>query len=1411
MNFESLASPPTRLSVWPALLAFACMAAATAGTAGGTDADETGNGEGAYFVEEAASAVGDEVGLRLEASGGSFRLSSEGVEMRPSLTDSQGSGSIRISFLGANRVAPEGWDPALGRAQAFARVTYAGLYAGTDLVYEATPLGAKYEFQLAPGTDPSVIRLQVEGAALEIDAVGSLRLDSGAGTFIDTAPRSFQEGKEVACRFVLYSESEYGFTCAGVDPALPLVIDPLLYSTLLGGSDTDLVYAAAIDADGNAIVVGQTYSSDFPATAGAFDTTANGSGDAFVAKINLSANAIAWATYLGGSEADTASGVAVDEDGNVYVAGMTWSSNFTTTQGSFDPTYNGGYWYFGDAFLVKFNASGGLVFSTFIGGAADDAAYAVALGPRGDIFVAGVTLSSDFPATAGVHSETINGGWDTFVVRFAPNGSSVGYATFLGGSSTDWPAAIAVNASGFAFVTGWTDSNDYPTTFGAYNRTRAGGQDVFLAKLNETGARLAFATLIGGADDDLAVAIALTPDDKATVVGTTASADFPLSAGAFDRTFVASEAFVVQFDASGSALELSTFFGGGGDDVARAVAIGPEDDILFAGTTGATDLVTTAYAADRSHNGGTIDGFLARFNANASELEYSTFIGGWGYDQPNAMALSSIDQAVIAGYSSSSNFPTTAGAFDRSFAGWWDSFVSVFKTAYRITLDTSPAALKVQLDGSNRTTPYTFACVMGSPRRIGAPSPQIVDTSRYTFVSWTGDVGQFTTFACQADAVLTASYSTEFAVNLESAPSGLLVKVDGRSYFTPYLHWCAAGGNATLNVSSPQIVNGTRYTFLNWSDGGPPAHTVACAGPRWTRASFSTEYRVTVDTDPSGLLVGLEGVPTATPFSLWCPPGGRVNLSIVSPQEVSGVRYAFLLWFDSATTDRSITCNAPVFLTAAFHEVAYFIVLDTSPGGLLIGANNPPSPAPLSIWCRRGASLSVVVTTPQVLDRTRYRFQSWSAGLTGGPNQTVACDLPQSYSASFAPEAYRLDFRTQPGGLKLQLGGAVFDTPASYWCFADTSLVVNAPSPQVIQEERYLFSAWLDGRGQSRAAGCDGPLELVASFAVQHGLSVETHPAGRILSIDGFDYTAPVHQWCEPGSTHRVAVSSSQTTGDTRYVFESWNDGGTQDRTVACDAPVNLAALFRVEFTVLVATLPAGLDLIVDGVPAIAPQSYWWAFGSVHDIEVPSPQQRGDHTYAFVSWSDEGARAHAVTVSGPRELTATAQIAGVRDFSLVISRANLQVAPGGAQQFLLSTGSVNAYAGPPVTISAEGLPEGISAACDPPTVVPGETCTLEVAVAPSVPPGIYTLTLVADNGTAQRRLSVDLVVTSTQLISPPGPGGWVLPVALVLALAAGSLLLLPLARKRISPPERKKEKRAKAQPSSPAKRLPRSR
>ena len=598
----------------------------------------------------------------------------------------------------------------------YARVNYQQVYPGVDLVYHGTNGKLEYDFVVAAGADPRVIRLTFEGAEpLELNAQGELVVRTAAGELRQHKPVVYQEvagaRHAISGSYVLRGRSEAGFEVAQYDASQPLIIDPVLsYSTYLGGLDFDEALSIAVDAVGNAYVTGFTGSTNFPTTAGASRTNLQGGfADVFVTKLNPTGTALVYSTYLGGNGFDEGYSIAVDAVGNAYVTGYTDSTNFPTTAGAFQTTYGAGG--FADAFVTKLNATGtALVYSTYLGGDDYDEGNGIAVDSAGNAYVTGDANSSNFPITQGAFQTHLGGGtcfgapcFDAFVTKLNPTGTSLVYSTLLGGNGNEagyFRGGIAVDSTGNAYVVGDTTSPNFPTTPGAFQMTYGGGTcgappntfpcpDAFVSKLDATGAALIFSTYLGGSTSDQVTGVAIDAVGNSYITGITESADFPTTPGALQTALSGYEdAFVTKLTPIGTALIYSTLLGGNSLDEAWGIAVDAGGNAYVTGVTQSDNFPITPGALKTQNPRGDYDAFVTKLNfAGTGPLVYSTYLGGSTYEQldptflfattRSGIAVDAQGSAYVTGVTLSSDFPTTPGAFQASSGGGWsDAFVA---------------------------------------------------------------------------------------------------------------------------------------------------------------------------------------------------------------------------------------------------------------------------------------------------------------------------------------------------------------------------------------------------------------------------------------------------------------------------------------------------------------------------------------------------------------------------------------------------------------------------------------------------------------------------------------------------------------------------------------------------------------
>ncbi len=664
----------------------------------------------------------------------------------------------KISYFFGND--PDKWQPDV---PVWGGVRYVDLYPGADL--KIMSQDNHWFWQLECNTDCRDIlgnvELQVDGAETLSLIEDNLRLITEIGDFILPLIRTSESLSVTSERkATLTAENQVRFPFA--DSSRHEVIgqgdaSDLTYATFLGGSSRESGNSVAVDGIGAAYVTGYSYSTDFSTTPGVLYTTTNGSADVFVVKVNPTGTALTYVTFVGGSNGDWGGDIALDGVGSAYVTGRTESSNFPITSGAFDTTYGGG-----DAFVVKLDPSGNtLEFSTFLGGSESDSAFALAVDSGGGIYIGGATISADFPVTPNTLDNSYNGGTcgsqytpsaceDGFLAKLSLSGSSLEYSTYLGGRANDNIAGLVIDPSGFVLVTGSTNSSDFPVTSGTFDSTFQGGDscahsstnwlpcsDAYIAKITSNGFSMTFATFLGGNDWDYGNAITLDETGAVYVSGYTSSNDFPTTPGVFDTTFDGySDAFVVKLNPSGMELDYATFLGGTGYEAwGPRITIDGSRSVYIAGSTSSSDFPVTSNAFDTTFDGPS-DSFLVKLNPIGTDLDYATFLGGG--DNENGLYSIAVDRfgaAYVSGFTNSSDFPTSPGAFDTTYNGGNnDAFV------VKLTLpgSTAPGPTPTPPLPTPTATPSFPTCTV-SVDKIAYPSLARIDGQIGVTLRLTGD------------------------------------------------------------------------------------------------------------------------------------------------------------------------------------------------------------------------------------------------------------------------------------------------------------------------------------------------------------------------------------------------------------------------------------------------------------------------------------------------------------------------------------------------------------------------------------------------------------------------------------------------------------------------------------------------
>ena len=537
------------------------------------------------------------------------------------------------------------------------RVEFRNVYPNIDIVYHQIRGRLGYTFILNPGAEPAQVRLRFEGGGpVQLDQNGALVLRASQGEWRHTNVAVGQVrggGPKAAGHFIVQGPDEVVFEAEHYDRSVPLTVDmALTYNTYLGGSGQDTATSIAADAAGNVYVTGWSESLDFPETAGTRLGAPSGV-DVYIAKLN-SAGKLVYITYLGGGGDDRSYGIAVDGSGAAIVVGWTYSGNFPIVNAS-QSRLGGGR----DSFVAKLNAAGnGLVFSTYLGGSGADSANGAAVDQQGNIYVGGETTSVNFPVLNSLQGQ-LAGGEDAFVAKFSGAGILL-YSTYIGGRADDRATAIAVDALGNAYITGSTYSSNLPV-ISAFQSSLGGGQDAFAAKVGPSGSSLVYCTYLGGSGGavgapEVGNGIAVDLAGSAYIAGTTSSSNFPTANPMQSSLSGSQDAFVLKMGPWGNTLVYSTYLGGSSIDIATAITIDGSGRAYVAGYTASTDFPVAN--ATQALNGGSYDAFIVRLNGVGSVLEMGTYLGATGSDSAYGIVLAAGTNIYVAGQTLSSDLPT---------------------------------------------------------------------------------------------------------------------------------------------------------------------------------------------------------------------------------------------------------------------------------------------------------------------------------------------------------------------------------------------------------------------------------------------------------------------------------------------------------------------------------------------------------------------------------------------------------------------------------------------------------------------------------------------------------------------------------------------------------------------------------
>lgn len=781
----------------------------------------------------------------------------------------------------------------------YTKIIYRNVYPGIDWVVYSNDGGIKYDFVVHPNADPSLIKMQFDHQEdLRLNRDGSFALENSMGSIREEKPMSFQEGKSILSKFILHNNI-LSFEIDSYQTNKELIIDPaLLWSTYYGNVGGDFGLSCATDLAGNVYLAGLTTSSTGIASGGHQNTWGTNSFDAFLVKFN-SAGVRQWGTYYGGNGADEAFSCSTDGSGNVYLAGVTNSTN-NIASGGHQNTIGGGQT---DAFLVKFNSAGVRQWGTYYGGAGNDHAYSCSTDNSGNIYLAGTTTSG-VDISSGGHQNSIGGSDDAFLIKF--NGAGVRqWGTYYGGSGNDRGRSSSVDANGNVYLAGNTDSGNAIAS-GGFQNTSSGLNEGFLVKFLSNGVRL-WGTYYGGISDDYGNSCATDVAGNVYLAGSTTSST-GIASGGHQNNLAgplpgSSDAYLVKFNGAGIRLWGTYYGGNGGLDGGSSCVTDAAGYVYLAGVTNSS--VGIGFAGYKNVFGGNRDAFLVRFDAFGVR-QWGTYFGNSGFngngdDLGHATSVDAAGNVYLAGETTSTAGIASGGHQNSSGGGIYpDAFLAKFcntpaqpsaisgntlvclgsSHTYSVALDPGVNSYSWSLPGAGWTgisTTNTISLSVGSVGSLSVtssntcgasalqslsvgvlPSPTLLVNSGTICVGQSFTInptgGSTYTFS-SGSAIVSPTIASQYSVTGTSSAgcTSQSAAVSMVSVISPPL----------ISVNSGSVCKGESYTI---TPSGASTYTFSNGSPIVT-PSVTSSYSV-IGTNSAGCVSSISAVSTITVFSL---------------------------------------------------------------------------------------------------------------------------------------------------------------------------------------------------------------------------------------------------------------------------------------------------------------------------------------------------------------------------------------------------------------------------------------------------------------------------------------------------------------------------------------------------------------
>ncbi len=571
------------------------------------------------------------------------------------------------------------------KVKTLSEVLYKNIYNNIDLRLYFDKNNLRYDFIVHPQGDISDIKINFDFLdSIVLNSNNELCLHTSLGEIKhkNLFACQFENNikKEIKCSFVLNADNSLRFKADKFDRSRKLIIDPLIFSTYLGGKSYDYSEGLALDSLENPIICGYTSSEKFPVTEGAYDTVfkvnQNFYPDAYVSKFSKDGKQLLFSTFIGGSQDDYGKDIAIDKQDNIYLTGFTYVSSSFPVKNGWDMIHNGKY----DSFITKLSSDGSnLIYSTYIGGSKDDYATAIHISDDYKAHITGyTTFSGDYPVTANAFQPSHRGKYDTFIGVLSPSGANLFYSTLLGGSSDDFSQDIHVSPDGKIYITGITHSVNFPILGSAFQTSLKdetadnSGSDAFVTAIYPGDSRLALSTYLGGDYEDASYSVCLDDVQNIIISGQTASENFPVTQNVFDTSYNKSDPdfgrgdiFLTKFNPQAENLIFSTYIGGTSSE--RAYEVKWKNSLLYlTGVTSSRDFPVTKGAFDETFNDTNFrsDAFALKITDDGKDLKYCTYIGGKKNDVARKISQTKNDYSFISGTTSSFDFPVKDISYD---------------------------------------------------------------------------------------------------------------------------------------------------------------------------------------------------------------------------------------------------------------------------------------------------------------------------------------------------------------------------------------------------------------------------------------------------------------------------------------------------------------------------------------------------------------------------------------------------------------------------------------------------------------------------------------------------------------------------------------------------------------------------